>query len=249
MLNTVFPVTSVSEVISSVSYLGIVFSLLTCISELLVLLPFIKDIDADVKNNKLFWTSFIASFGFFISLILSLIGDVSGEVFKIGNISMREYSVLNDNYETYELKEKIEINDGYDNYKLENYSLSFYKTNSLLTLKNNITGKDISFEYDYLYDYGLYEFGEYYIIAYINLDNDGNNQLYYNYILKSELSNEDDFLEVIKNNMNYHLIESLGDLCIIHDKESNKEYLAVDTDDYGYFVLVEDGNVSLLNRN
>ena len=49
--------------------------------------------------------------------------------------------------------------------------------------------------------------------------------------------------------MEYHLIQTYGKLCVIHNKEDNMEYLAVDTDDYGYFVLVEEGSVSLLNRD
>ena len=65
----------------------------------------------------------------------------------------------------------------------------------------------------------------------------------------SSISNTSDFLEEIANSMNILLIGEYGNLCTIYDKNNNKEYVSVTTTNYGYFVLLEDDKIALLNRD
>ena len=181
-------------------------------------------------------------------MALGLISD-DMETYKIENLSINEYSVIYDNYETYDVKREAQVADEFGEYTLENYSFSFYKTDTILKLKNNLTGKEINFEFNDLYDYGLFELKGYYLLTYVDLDKDGNVVLNYHYLYDSDLSNDEDYLQKVKDNGNKHLISAGGDLCIVHNKENDNEYVAVKTDDYGYFVLEGQGKVSILNRD
>ena len=245
------PVTSVSANISGTTVLAIIGSILLVLSELIIFLPFRKDVDKNVENKSLVKYGAIASGAYFVSFIISALGLVSTGIkeYEIGNLAIDEYSVIYDNYETYDIKKEVEIADELGVYTTENYSFSLYKTDSLLVFKNNTTGESVNFDFNSLYDYSLYEFKDYYLIAYVNLDKDGNAEFRYHYLYKSELSNENSYLHEVKNNGSMHLISDVGELCIVHNKETAYEYMAVKTDDYGYFVLEEQDKVSILNRD
>lgn len=250
-LGELAPVTEVTANVSVTTTLGIIGSILIVLSELIILLPFKKDVEAKVDGGKLFKYGMIASACYFVSFIVLALGLVGDEIktYEIGNLSISQYSVIFDNYETYDAKREVQVADEFGEYKTDNYSFSFYKTDTLLKLKNNITGEDVNFEFNDLYDYALFEFKEYYLLAYVDLDKDGNVVLNYHYLYNSELSNENSYLYEIKNNGSQHLISAGGELCIIHNKDTGYEYIAVKTDDYGYFVLEEQDKVSILNRD
>ena len=176
------------------------------------------------------------------------------ETQKIHNINLKEYTLKKDNYKTYEINYQKEINysttsDDIDSYGKEKYSYSLYVTDSNLVLKNNITNDSVNIPYNDLYDYGLYEINDNYILAIINTNKNGNDIIKYRKIKKDELSNTSDFLEEIANSMNTLLIGEYGNLCTIYDKNNNKEYVSVATTNYGYFVLLEDDKIALLNRD
>ena len=90
---------------------------------------------------------------------------------------------------------------------------------------------------------------DYYLLSIVDIDNNSNNVLKYKKIKKDELSNDDEFLNEIEKSLNTLLITESGKLCTIYDKENNKEYLAVSTINYGYFVLLEDNKLAILNRD
>ena len=176
------------------------------------------------------------------------------ETQKIHNINLKEYTLKKDNYKTYEINYQKEINystasDDIDLNRKEKYSYSLYVTDSNLVLKNNITNDSVNIPYNDLYDYGLYEINDNYILAIINTNKNGNDIIKYRKIKKDELSNTSDFLEEIANSMNTLLIGEYGNLCTIYDKNNNKEYVSVATTNYGYFVLLEDDKIALLNRD
>lgn len=245
------PITEVTMNISATSALAIIGSILLVVSELLVLIPFRKDVDANVKHGTLFGFALLSCVAYFVSFIitgLGLIGNI-GESYEIGNLEMKEYSITMDNYETYDLNIEVQIADADGSYIPNNYSFSLYKTNSMLTLKNNITNESVDLEYTGLYDYAMYEFNEYFLLAYVDKDDDGNVFLKYHYLYKDELSNESDYLQIVKNSGFKSLISGGGDLCLLNEKETGLQYLTVDTTDYGYFVLVEKESISILNRD
>lgn len=245
------PVTEIITNTSGTNVLAIVGTILLVVSELLILLPFRRDIDSNVESGKIFKVSALAAVCYFISLLVASVGLMGQpyDTYTIGNLPMDEYSITEDNYETYVLKEEVDVANEIGEYETKKYSFSLYKTDSMLVFKNDATGDTVNFDYTYLYDYGLYEFREYYIISYIDIDNDGNTFLKYHYLNKAELSNEKDYLQIVKSNSHKHLISEQGSICLLTEKETGLKYLAVNTTNYGYFVLTDEGNVSILNRD
>lgn len=250
-LGELSPVTEIMTNTAGTNVLAIVGTVLLVVSELLILLPFRKDIDAKVEGGKLFKVSAIAAVCYFVSLMIAGIGLMAqpSDTYEIGNLPMDEYSITEDNYETYVLKEEVDVANEVGEYETKNYSFSLYKTDTLLVFKNDATGDTVNFDYTYLYDYALYEFREYYLIAYVDIDNDGNVFLKYHYLNKAELSNEKDYLKVVKSDTHKHLISEQGKLCLVTEKETGLKYAAVDTTNYGYFVLTDVDTVSILNRD
>ena len=245
------PITEVSANFNATNIISIIGSVLIVVSELIILLPFIKDVNAKVKNSSLIKYASIACVAFFISVLINGMGLMGNDVeeFKIDNLTIDEYSITYDNYETYDIKKEVQVADELGLYSTENFSFSLYKTDSLLVFKNNITGESVNFDFNNLYDYSLYEFKDYYLISYVDLDKDGNVVFKYHYLYNSELSNDNSYLYEIKNNGYKHLISEGGNLCIIQEKNTGFEYIAVQTDNYGYFVLEEQEKVSILNRD
>ena len=66
---------------------------------------------------------------------------------------------------------------------------------------------------------------------------------------KEELSNDEEYLTNAIGSMKSLLLGEPGELCKLYDKENNLEYVAVKGTDYGYFVLLEDDKIALLNRD
>ncbi len=250
-LSELNPVTEIMTNTSGTNLLAIAGTILLVVSELLILLPFRKDVDAKVGHGKLFKISALAAVCYFVSMLIAGVGLMAqpSDTYKIGNFPIDEYSITEDNYETYVLNEEVDVANELGEYETKKYSFSLYKTDSKLVFKNDATGDSVNFDYSYLYDYGLYEFREYYIISYVDIDNDGNVFLKYHYLNKAELSNEKDYLQVVKSDYHEHLISEEGSISILTEKETGLKYLVVDTTNYGYFVLVDEENVSILNRD
>ena len=250
-LSELAPVTEITTQMSGTNLVGIIGSVLLVVSELIILLPFRKDIDAKASNGKLFGFSMLAAGAWFISIMISGIGMLGqpSDTYKIGNLEMNEYSIITDNYETYDLNEEVDVADENGEYVTKNFSFSLYKTDSLLVFKNNTTNESVNFKFTNLYDYALYEFAEYYLISYVDIDKDGNVYLKYHYLNKVELSNEKEYLEAVLRDSHKYLISEYGELCLVTEKKNDIKYVAVDTTNYGYFVLVDEENVSILNRD
>ena len=245
------PVTEIMTNTSGTNVIAIIGTILLVVSELLILLPFRKDIDAKVSHGNLFKTSAIAGICYFVSFFIAGIGLMAepADTYTIGNLPIDEYSVTEDNYETYVLKEEVDVANELGEYEAKKYAFSLYKTDSMLVFKNDTTGDTINFDFTNLYDYALHEFREYYLISYVDVDADGNVFLKYHYLNKAELSDETDYLQVVKSEGHKHLISEEGDLCLIAEKSTDLKYVAVNTTNYGYFVLVDEENVSILNRD
>ena len=245
---------------SSVSILSIVISILIALSELIIVIPFIKNIDDNVPTKKIIKYSIIAGFTFFFSMIGSSYASPSETIKQeIGNLNIEEYAITFDNYETYDINYKVK-NDPIIEYTQEGeeiqkelpdttYSFSLYKTNSLLTLKNNNTNQSMNIEYNNIIDYAIYEIENNYIIVLVDIDKNGNNIIKYNILNKEEITDKNEYLEKIVNNMKTLLLGDYGELCSLRDKKTNKIYVCVKSTNYGYFILEEGDKISLLNRD
>jgi len=121
------------------------------------------------------------------------------------------------------------------------------KNNLLLTNVNASTYIEI--ECDDLVDYIIHEDNEKYTLAYIDYENRANAFLKYVYIKKSELSNDSQYLNNIKNNMKKYMLPSVSELTVISDYTNNKSYISAYHVDYGYYLLTNENEVSVLNRD
>lgn len=259
-LSELTPITEITANSSTITPMSIITSVIIALSELIILIPFLKNIDEKVKGKKIFKYSMIAGCAFLVTMfVFAFTGTEHQEPQEVHNINITEYSLTFDNYETYDINYQketyVEIykseEEVFEEQKIETEKLSFslYKTDTLLTLKNNNTNKSINISYNDLYDYSIHEMNDYYLLSIVDVDNNGNNVLKYKKIKKDELSNDDEFLNEIEKSLNTLLITESGKLCTIYDKENNKEYLAVSTINYGYFVLLEDNKLAILNRD
>jgi hypothetical protein len=260
-LMDLMPLTEVSINSGSITGLSVVFAILTAASELIMLIPFIKDVDAKVENSKLFKYAMISGVAFLVVMFTNgMTGIEEVKTQEIHNLAVKEYSITTDNYETYDInytEETLQVpfdTEGLEDYDIPEietikYSFSLYKTDTLLTLKNNTTNKSVNIEYNDLYDYAIYEMETHYIITIVNADPNGNYELKYVKLNKEELSNDEEYLTNAISSMKSLLLGEPGELCKLYDKENNLEYVAVKGTDYGYFVLLEDDKIALLNRD
>lgn len=262
LLSELAPMTKIDTNVSSITPISIIFSVIIALSELIILIPFIKNIDEKIETKKIFKYSMLAGIAFIITMFSSALFETEEyQTQEIHNINMSEYALTNDNYETYDINyekdiyfnSSEEIDEHISEYTPQigkiSYSFSLYKTDSLLTLKNNKTNKSVNIPYNYLYDYAIYEINDYYMLCLIDTDKDNNNIIKYVKLEKEQLDNDDEYLENVLKSMKSLFIGEYGKLCTIHDKENNKTYVSVATSNYGYFVLLEDEKIALLNRD
>ncbi len=252
-------VTSTTEIINGFSVIGILFAVLMICAELLNLIPHIKDIDAKPKKGSVITCSIISIILFFgFTMISGMASMTYGEDYKYGNLSLENYAITKDNYEEYTMDYtsksiinqadatgkivKNEINNNYS------FQLSKNEKNNLL-LTNLNTKANIEIECESLYDYIMFENDENYVLAYIDYTDSSNAFLNYIYLKKSELSNDSKYLNTIKNNMKKYLLPTRAELLVISDYNNKKSYLGAYHVDYGYYVLVNENEVSVLNRD
>jgi len=93
------------------------------------------------------------------------------------------------------------------------------------------------------------EENDHYILAYIDYTDSSNAFLNYTYINKEQLSNDTTYLTTIKTNMKKYLLPSIAELLVIEDYENDKSYLSAYHVDYGYYLLINENEVSVLNRD
>lgn len=241
-LGEVAPVSSTIATESTFSIITIIFTILMVGTELINIIPHIKDIDAKPKKAPVI---IFATFGIFFYIIFMLITSYSsstfGDTYEFGNLSLENYAITKDNYQEYKINYE---------YNFEKYSFTLSKNNkNNLLLTNNNTDYIIEIECNTLYDYIIMEENNYYVLAYVDYKNSNNVYLNYMYLPKEELSNEDDYLISIKNNIKKYLISTISELVVLSDYENDISYIATYDADYGYYVLVNEDEMSILNRD
>jgi len=241
-LGEVSPVTEMTETIPGFSIIGILFSILMVLAELLNIIPYANDIDAKPKKGSVITFAIVGFILYFVFTLLSgLVSMKFGETYEYGNISLENYAVTKDNYEKY----TINLNYSNGNYLFE---LSTNDKDNLI-LKNKNTNDFVEFECESLIDYIIMEENDHYILAYIDYTDSSNAFLNYTYINKEQLSNDTTYLTTIKTNMKKYLLPSIAELLVIEDYENDKSYLSAYHVDYGYYLLINENEVSVLNRD
>ncbi len=258
-LNEVAPITEATEIVNGFSVIGILFTILILFAELLNLIPYINDIDAKPKKSSVITSAIIGIVLFdFFTIVNGMFSMEVGETYKYGNISLDNYAITVDNYEEYTINHTIKsINKQFDesgtiieNVVNNNYLFKLSKNDRNNLLLTNLNTNDyIEIECESLYDYIIFEENDNYVLAYIDYTNSSNAFLNYIYIKKTELSNDNQYLSTLKNNIKKYLLPTRAQLLVINDYGNNKSYLGAYHIDYGYYLLVNENEMSVLNRD
>lgn len=266
-LTQIAPVTSTMETIPKFSIIGAFFSILMVGAELLNIIPYIKNIDSEPKKGSIILFSSVGIGLFILFTLMSGMANMNfGEQYDFDNINISNYSVTRDNYEEYfiEYTKPIITNNSLlengDENDLniiesnitseENYSFKLTKNdNNNLVFTNLNTNYSIELECESLYDYIIMEENEYYILGYVDYTNSANPFLNYVYINKDEISNDNNFMDSIQNGIKKYLLSEKSELLILNDRNNNISYLGAYNVDYGYYLLVSENKMAILNRD
>lgn len=234
MLGTIAPVTSNTEFIPVVSIFGVAMSIIVGLVELINLIPFAKDIDAEPRVGKIVACS-ITSFVlfFFLTIFTSLMSGEMGDTYEYDKLSLNNYSITVDNFNSYYIKGEY------------NYELTY---NGNLVFRNINTGYSVNLDFEELYDYIIVENEDYYVLAYVDYTDSSNAYLKYIYIYKKDLSDDKPFMDNVKNSISKHLISERSIIREIYDRDRDTKYVSAYSTDYGYYVLVGPDNVSILEQ-
>ena len=252
-LSDIAPITELQENFKSFSVLSMIFVLIAVFIQLLNLTPYLKDINAEPKKSKVI---LIGLFSFIFYLIFTgIAGSISmthGNTYEYDEIEIEDYSVTKDNYEDYYIDYIREVSDDNqdDNKEFDNETYSFKVTRSNkyenLIITNQNTGYEVIIKCNRLLDYLVLEQDDYYILGYIDYYDSVNVYLKYYYIYKENITNDNSFLNNIKDNMKKYIVSGKPYLRVIYDRREDQSYISSYSDDYGYFVLLGEDKVSIL---
>ncbi len=110
------------------------------------------------------------------------------------------------------------------------------------------TNYAVEIECEKLFDYLIMEKEDYYLLAYVDYTQNANAYLNYVYLNKEELSNDDGYLYNMKNEIKKYLLPERLNLVIISDYVNDTSYLGAYNVDYGYYLLTNEDEVSILKR-
>lgn len=251
-LSKISPVQSTIEMVSSFSIVSLIFVFLSIFAELLNLIPYFKNIDEEPKKSSVIIFSIVGIILFFVFTLISLsFSNTFGNSYKFDSINIEKYSITKDNYEEYFINfEKVINSEDAENSTVEKYSFKLSKNDKdNLVFTNLNTNYSVEIECESLYDYIIMEEKDFYVIAYVDYTDNANPFLKYNYIYKNSLSNENSFVDGIKNNYKKYLLSTTSKLRILHDRENNISYVDAYDPDYGDYLLVSEDKMSILNRD
>lgn len=251
-LSDIAPVFEDVSINMSYSMLSLVFLVLMFVGELLCIIPFIKDIDSTPKKSTVIGYAVLAFICYmFFSLLSSSFSLKILDTYKYDNLPLEHYAVTRDNYDVYTMDYSTSYSIGgqVDAIAIDDYSFKVETKDEKLVLTNLITGSFVKFKTDALYDYIVIEEEDKFLLAYVDCDTDKNVFLNYIYLPKIELSNSDEYLDTIKNNMKRYLLPDTLELVILSDYDNDKKYLAAYGVDNGYYVLTKEDKMAILNRD
>lgn len=251
-LSKISPVQSTVELFTTLSVVSLVFTILSFFAELLNLIPYIKDIDEEPKKSSVIIFAIVGIILFLVFTIVSgLFTNKLGDDYKFDSINITKYSITKDNYDEYFINYENVINfEDAENSTREKYSFKLSKNDKdNLVFTNLNTNYSVEIECESLYDYIIMEEKDYYVLAYVDYTDSANPFLKYNFIYKNSLSNENSFVDGIKNNYKKYLLSTTSKLRILHDRENNISYVDAYDADYGDYLLVSEDKMSILNRD
>ena len=244
MLSETATVETVMMTSKGSAIVNLIFGILLAVIELGIVRPFRKDlINSNPKKGKVIGNGIVLGIIYFVLIIVFAMVDVShgGETYEFDKIEFNSTKITTDNIETYRINSPM--NDvGGENY---NYSLYYDSDKKALIFKNDNTNDLVELDKGDLYDYILAESNDKYILGYVISDEATNSIFKYKIIDKSDLSNSKEFLDTVHKKMKSYAISDIGELVTIEDGDNGDFYVAVKTEDFGYFVLTDDNKMSV----
>ena len=243
MLGETSTVSTVAMSVKGSALISLIFGIILAVVELGIVRPFRKDlINSAPKKGKVIGNGIGLGIVYLVVMIIfaNVEANTVGTIYEFDQINFNSTKITTDTVETYRIKSS---SDG-DVVEKYNYSLSYdYDSNSLI-FKNDSTDDFVQLD-SLVEDYILVEHGDKYILGYVFTDDVSNHIFRYEFINKSDLSNEKSFLDDVKEKINSYAISDSGKLVTIEDGDNGDFYVAVKTDDYGYFVLTEENKMSV----
>lgn len=240
-LGEIVPVTEAYESFTTMSIISLILTIFIVLAELINITPYLKDINNKPKKGTIAYLAILSSFIYiFLLIFMTNISTEIGETYKYDTITLDHYAITQDNYDEYNIKFQA-----IDNYS---FTLNENKQHNLVFTNNN-TDASIEIECEDLTSYLVLEQNDYYVLSYIDYTDSQNYFLNYIYLPKREISNDDEYLNSIKNNIKKYLIPSESTLITISDYDNDISYVSTYNVDDGIYVLVKEDNVALLNKS
>ena len=231
-LNDIAPSYSATASNVNTTVLSILFSVLSSLAVVCSIIPHTKDIDAKPTKESVVGYSILAGALFVIfSFVSVMVSRTDGEKYEYSKIELDNYAITTYLYDEYTMTK-------------DDISLSLKVNDKKLVLSNG------NYEVILLdkkpYDYIIIENSNQYILGYIDSDDSSNNFLYYSFISKDSITNNNEFLDNIKQNMKKYLLPDEMDLISINAKGNT--YLTAQCPDYGYYLLTSETEISILQQ-
>ncbi len=240
-LGDLAPVTELVETHQTISIISLIFTILIVLAQLINIIPYLKDINNKPKKSVIIYLAILSTFLYLVfTITMVVLTTKSSNTYEFGNLRLDNYAITRDNYQEYNI-----YYTGSDNYS---FKISKTNKNNLLITNLN-TESSVEIECEQLIDYLILEQDKYYILSYLDYTDSQNYFLNYIYLPKEELSNEDEYLDHIKNDMKKYLVNESSELVVISDNANHTSYVSSYNVDYGYYVLTSEDSVSILNRD
>ena len=161
-LGDLMPVTESTEMFNSFSVVGIVFSVLMILAQLLIIVPHIKDIDAVPESKKI---KKYSNIGFALYIVFTLVGGTAGmkmgDDYKYDEIELERFAITKDNYLEYSINHKKdivetstdELGNVITNTKTEEYKFKYTYEDNKIVIVNDNTKDKIEIECEQLIDF------------------------------------------------------------------------------------------------
>lgn len=245
MLGETSTVTSVAMSVKGSAIINLIFGILLAVIELGIIRPFKKDlVNSDPKKGKVIGNGIVLAIIYLVVMMSFGVVDSSkvGEIYKFDKIDFKSTKITTDNLNTYRIKSIGDDLNGITNY---NYSLSYDKDSNSLVFTDEVSDDSVELCDDSLYDYILVNDGNRYILGYVYTDDASNHIFKYKFISDSDLVNSKSLLSSVKDNMKTYAVSDVGELVTIEDGDNGDLYVAVKTEDFGYFVLTDENKMSV----
>ena len=234
-LSKIIPTIESTEIIPNTSIIASMLTILTPLIELIILIP-LKNLDEKPKKSKVIGCSVVGLVVYIIAIGFSgMISLTFGDTYKYDKIKIDNYEITTGNLEEYRIKEHMLAltlsKDKDDNLVLKN-------------IRNDYTSK---IECESLIDYNIMELDNSYIISYVDYKDSYNSYLFYKEIKKEDLREDNSFIDSLAKDYKKYLLPERLRILSLYDYNNDVKYLALYSQDYGYYIL-NDNKLSMLEK-